>query len=193
MDYLASDLSLVDIIYQILSDSPDSLNVLELINEIVNKKNIGDEEAKIELVNQTYLDITTSAKFVYQGDGIWSTKAKDLESWDKDGYAFIDQAKLIGDDFIDEDEDELEDVSLSDFSIDDYSEDEDDDSLLLDEDEVIGIKPAQNIVQDDEDEDDYDMHTVDENGDYIEEDYEENDFDEENYEDLMDEYEDLMD
>jgi DNA-directed RNA polymerase subunit delta len=51
----------------------------------------------VDKLTQLYMDITQSAKFVYCGEDQWDLKERNLELWDKDGFAFV-QAEEIEED-----------------------------------------------------------------------------------------------
>lgn len=165
------------------TDGPQQIN--KIVEEALTLKGI-DKENK-EAKTQLYVDITTSAKFVYLGDENWDLKSRQsLDEWDKDGSAF---------NTVDLEEEDDDDIDVDDYSLDDVKKKKSKDSDEDDEDEDLDAE--------DEDSSDYDSEYSDSN----EDDDSGNDefdsirdnpdddesFDEDEYDQVMDDYEDLYD
>ena len=155
----------------------EQLSMLEVAIELMNQKKT--PQAIMTLINevleikglddpdgtfatQLYIDITTSSNFVFCGEGKWDLKDRQsLELFDKDGSFFN-----TGEEYEEEEEIDLDDYNVEDDEDEDYDD------------------------EDDEDYDDYDdvlLDDIDPN-----EDDDENDFlDEQEYNDIMDDYEDM--
>lgn len=175
-----NDKSMLEVATEIMASSNEPKNIYKLIDEVMEQLGLGDDA---NLKAQLYIDITTSADFVFCGgeDSLWDLKTRQsLDVWDKKFYETD-----IEDDVVDDDEED-EDLSLEDYN---YVEDEDEES---DEES-----------DEDEDEDEDSTYEIDESlGDEDEEDEENSwddedeenswdDEDEEKYNDMMDDYEDL--
>ena len=152
--------------------NPQPINkLLKEICEIMGKDN------DVDYLAQTYIDITTSARFIFCGDDLWDLKERHADLWDKDGSFFNDK---------DLEEDEDDGLTVDDYNLDDEDDynDEDYSSDYEDDD----VDPLDRVEYDyDEDEESFD----DEDEDYqdsTEEDDDE-DFDEEDYDNIMDDYE----
>ena len=174
-----SQMSLLEVAILLMEQKKNKQSIKNLMKEVLEMKGLDDEDGS--LATQLYIDITTSSKFVYMGDGEWDLKIRQsLDEYDKDGSAFNNKEELF------EEEDDLKDIEIEEYEEDDeYSddyEDEDDEYEYDDEDE-------------EDEEDDYEY---DEEDDYIGDDilddaevYSEDDFNEDKYNDLMDDYEDM--
>ena len=174
-----SQMSLLEVAILLMEQKKNKQSIKNLIKEVLEMKGLDDLDHS--LATQLYIDITTSSKFVYMGDGEWDLKIRQsLDEYDKDGSAFNSK-----DAFVEDDEDlkdiDIEDEDYEDDDYDDYEEDEDYDDEYED---------------DEEDEDD--DYEYDDEDDYISDDildeaevYSEDDFNEDKYNDLMDDYEDM--
>ena len=176
-----SQMSLLEVAILLMEQKKNKQPIKNLMKEVLEMKGLDDEDGS--LATQLYIDITTSSKFVYMGDGEWDLKIRQsLDEYDKDGSAFNSKEELF------EEEDDLKEIEIEEYEEDDeYSDDyedeeEDDDYEYDDEDE-------------DEEDDDYEY---DDEDDYIGDDilddaevYSEDDFNEDKYNDLMDDYEDM--
>ena len=155
-------LSMIEVAIELMNQKKTPQAIMSLINEVLEIKGLDDPDGTF--ATQLYIDITTSSNFVFCGEGKWDLKDRQsLELFDKDGSYFN-----TGEEYEDEEEIDLEDYNV---------EDEDDDYDDEDED-------------DEDDYDDYDdvlLDDIDPN-----EDDDENDFlDEQEYNDIMDDYEDM--
>ena len=186
-----TNLSNIELIDEYLKSSNHAKTLTDIINYVSTTKNIDSQD--IETINQLYLDMTSSGKYVYIGDNKWDLKERNLEYWDKEGTAFISEEERA----VLEDLDEEDDIDLEEFDYDHYQQkikDMEDGKELDDVDAEL-----EEISQEDDEEKAYlDIElptTTDE--DFDKEDYEFNynddefDKDEDKYNDLMDEFEDL--
>ncbi len=176
--------SLIELAVELMNKKKKPQNIYKFLKELAEIRGLDSNDPAI--MSKMYTDITTSSIFVYCGDDE-DSKEKDrwdlkhnhpLSLFDKEGSYFnsaedkarakeelkADRAKMEADLDSFDDEDDYED----DIDMDDISEDEIDDA-----DDVV---VAENV-----DIDDYDDY-----------DYEES-YSEEEYEDMMDDYEDMMD
>ncbi len=184
------NLSNIELIDTYLKSTQDAKTLEEIINYVSTNRNIDSQD--IETINQLYLDMTTSGKYVYVGENKWDLKERNLEYWDKDGTAFITEEMRATLDELDEEDD----IDIKEFDYEQYQqkikdmeagkEIDDVDSELeevspedSEEKEYIDIElPTSN---DEEDNENFDFT-------YNEEEF---DKDEDKYNDLMDEFEDL--
>ena len=112
-----SQMSLLEVAILLMEQKKNKQSIKALIKEVLEMKGLDDLDNT--LATQLYIDITTSSKFVYMGEGEWDLKIRQsLDEYDKDGSAFNSK-----DAFIEEDED-LKDVEIED---DDYEDDDYDD------------------------------------------------------------------
>ena len=176
-----SQMSLLEVAILLMEQKKNQQPIKNLIKEALEMKGLDDVNGS--LATQLYIDITTSSKFVYMGDGEWDLKIRQsLDEYDKDGSAFNSKEELF------EEEDDLKDIEIEEYDdeedySDDYDDEEDDEYEYDDEDE------------EDEEDDEYEY---DDEDDYIGDDilddaevYSEDDFNEDKYNDLMDDYEDM--
>lgn len=172
------EMSMLECAEIILRDNNGPMNIFDIINKVLEEKQIVDEDNDIS--TQLYTDMVLSSKFVYMGDAKFNLKElESLEQYEKDSSSFV-VATLE-----DEAEDDLELAYDDDDEYDDYDEDEEDD--FDDEDDFV-----------DEDEDD--SHGLeleddasfehDEDGNLLDRYSEDDDFDEDKYNTYMDDYED---
>lgn len=175
--------SMVEIAEDILK-SEGKKNIYDLIDQIALLKDISKEDS--EKMTQLYIDMTLSAKFVFCGNDEWDLKENSLDLWDKDGSFFNTAEEAV-------EEEEEDTLTVEDYNVpeeeeekkklkyddDEDAEDEDDDIIIIDEDELIltnedeVVKPVK--------------------GKYIDEDNDGLDFDDEDYNEIMDDYEDMYD
>ena len=172
-----NDKSMLEVAIEIMQASNEPKNVYELIDEVMNRLNKGDDaEAKAQL----YIDITTSAEFVYCGgeEDLWDLKVRQpLETWDKSFFG-SDYVADDEDEDLDEDEDEETDEESDEESEEEYDEEEDEES---EEDEVETYEIDESAGDEDDEYWDDDEHNS------------WDDDEEEKYNDMMDDYEDLYD
>ena len=176
-----SQMSLLEVAILLMEQKKNKQPIKNLMKEVLEMKGLDDEDGS--LATQLYIDITTSSKFVYMGDGEWDLKIRQsLDEYDKDGSAFNSKEELF------EEEDDLKEIEIEEYEeddeySDDYEDEEDDDDYEYDDED------------EDEEDDDYEY---DDEDDYIGDDilddaevYSEDDFNEDKYNDLMDDYEDM--
>ena len=184
------EVSLLDTITLILKENKEPMSIYDLIEATAKKNELDLDD--VDMMTQLYMDITLSGKFVFVGDDKWALKDGHLEYWDKDGYAFISPEEIedISDDEIDFSEFNLADiedleVDLIDEDNEDGLDDEDEDDEELDEEikeEKAYVDVGLDLVSTDDDDgsDDVDLDVDD-------------DYDEDDYNDIMDDYEDMYD
>lgn len=179
-DVKLNELSLLDIIEEILKNSAEPISIYELIETAAKEKGLDPED--VDAMTQLYMDITLSGRFVFVGDDKWALKDGNLEFWDKDGYAFIQPEEIeeIEDDEIDFSEFNLEDVEPE--EDDDYEEDEELDEEVIEEKAYVDVGLDLETTDEDEGLDDVDLDLDDDS-----------DYDEDDYNDIMDDYEDMYD
>lgn len=174
-----SQMSLLEVALSIMNNKKAPQNIHTLIREVLEMKGVDD--SSYELTTQLYIDITTSSKFVYMGNDEWDLKIRQsLDEFDKDGSAFNskdeleeDELEAIEDDILELDEEDDDEDDEDDLELDEEDDEEDDlvievDSLIDDETEIDDAgNPVERFIEDDDD------------------------FDEDEYNDIMDDYEDM--
>ncbi len=179
--------SLLELAVELMKKKKKPQNIYKFLNELAEIRGLNTNDPVI--MAKMYTDITTSSIFVYCGDDE-DTKEKDrwdlkhnhpLSLFDKEGSYFNsaeDKARAKEELKADKAKMDAERELYDDSDIDDY-DDEDDDTDFDEIDEVSSVDS------------DADIEDVDLN-DYDDYDYEES-YSEEEYEDMMDDYEDMMD
>ena len=158
-------LSMLEVAAELLNQKKTPQLITTLIQEVLELKGLDDPNGV--LATQLNIDFTTSSAFVFCGEGKWDLKARQsLEVFDRDGSYFN-----TGEEY----EEEEETIELDDYNIDE----DDEESIEDDEDED----------EDDEYYDDYDYSLDD--LDPTEDDDEVSFLDEQEYNDIMDDYEDM--
>ena len=174
-----NDKSMLEVAIEIMEASNGEKNIYKLIDEVCEKLGCADDAG---IKAQLYIDITTSAQFVYCGgeDELWDLKSRQsLDLWDKSFFE-KESEEVVEDD----EEDESDNISMEDFNYVESDEDEDEESDEdedEDEDEVESYEIDEDADEDDEEEDSWDE---DEDNSWDED-------EEEKYNDMMDDYEDL--
>ena len=172
-----NDKSMLEVAIEIMQKSKEPKNIYKLIDEVTEALGYGDD-ANVKA--QLYIDITTSAEFVYcsDEDDLWDLKNRQsLDLWDKSFYGKDAESDEV-------DDDEEDNISMEDYNYVEEDKDEDEDS---DEDEEDEDMPEEYEIDEDADEDEEDEDSWDDEDD-------ENSWDEdeeEKYNDMMDDYEDL--
>ncbi len=170
-------LAMLDVAEILLKESTKPLTIQEIIKSVTEIKEISLDD--IDRMTQLYMDITQSAKFVYCGDDQWDLKERNLELWDKDGFAFVHADEI--------EEDVEEDLDFTEFVLEDEEEvvkdDEEDeeevDEEIKEEKAYIEIDlPIKSTDDDVEDEPEIEF---------------DDDYDEDDYNEIMDDYEDMYD
>lgn len=209
---MMKEMSMIQIVEHLLHESNEPIALKTIFDEVSKIKNFGKND--YEKLNQLYLDIVLSAKFVYMGEGMWDLKERNLEYWSKDSTDFaseseVDESELDGykevrfanisqekvdqilaeAEALEEEEDLGLDFAEEDLGLEalDLDEEELDELEQLDEDErQARLEEKQYIA------DDLEMRSIedDEDIDLDFDDYDD-DFDEEDYHEKMDAYEDL--
>ncbi len=157
-------LSMLEVAVELLSQKKTPQLITTLIQEVLELKGFDDPNGV--LATQLYIDITTSSSFVFCGEGKWDLKTRQsLEMFDRDGSFFN-----TGEEY----EEEEEEIALDDYNIDEEDSADDEDYDDEDEDDYY---------------DDYDL-SLDEI-DPTEDDDEVSYLDEQEYNDIMDDYEDM--
>ena len=78
-----SQMSLLEVAILLMEQKKNKQPIMNLIKEVLEMKGLDDEDKS--LATQLYIDITTSSKFVYMGDGEWDLKIRQsLDEYDKD-------------------------------------------------------------------------------------------------------------
>ena len=176
-------MAMIDIVEHLLKENSEPITIQDLISKVKEIKDIQSDD--VDRLTQLYMDITQSAKFVYVGEDKWDLKERNLEMWDKDGYAFVTPDL--------EEEDVEDDLDLTDFSIEDVEEkttvvdEEDDDEeyekekeKIKEEKEYIEVELPTKSTDEDDVDDDVDIEF-------------DSDYDEDDYNEIMDDYEDMYD
>ncbi len=172
-----SQKSFLEVTIELMKNRKKPQKAIDLIKETLEMKGQDDNDGQIAA--QLYTDMTSSALFVYCGEGLWDLKTRqELSLWDKDGSFF---SKGIV-----EEEEEIE------VTADDYE-------LAPSEEEVAA-------QAEDEEDDDFEIVSTDDDDEVTDEyegltyvDYDEDEaitekfYDEDKYNDYMDDYEDLYD
>jgi len=95
------ELSLVNIAEIILSEQKAPMDLYELFDTVLNRKDYEPENPERTL-NNFYAELTSSAKFVYTGANQWDLKGNQkIDLWDKDG-SFYNEYKEVSDAAMDE-------------------------------------------------------------------------------------------
>lgn len=170
--------SMLDIVTNILKEAKEPISIYDIIDQVAKSKGISSDD--VDTLTQLYMDITLSAKFVFVGEDKWALKEGHLEYWDKDGYAFVQP---------DETEDfEDEELDFTEFNLDDLEEQEDEeldeeevDEEVIEEKAYIDVSAPVKSTDDDDAFEDVDL------------DIDEEDYDEDDYNEIMDDYEDMYD
>lgn len=162
-------LSMMEVAEQIIEENKEPMAIHQVIQTVAQLKGI--EQNDFDRLTQLYIDITTSAKFVFCGEDKWDLKDRNLDFWDKDGSYFNQIDAEI-------EEDEDDNLTLKDYILEDdedfidEDEDEEDDE---EEDDEEDLDPIIKLSIIDEEEDDEDF------------------MDEDEYNEIMDDYEDMYD
>jgi DNA-directed RNA polymerase subunit delta len=85
-------LAMLEIAEELLKASSTPITIQDLMKQVAEIKGVDVKD--VDRLTQLYMDITQSAKFVYCGDDQWDLKERNLELWDKDGYAFVHAEEL---------------------------------------------------------------------------------------------------
>lgn len=181
-----AEMAMVDIVEELIKDSKKPIAIQDIFAKIAEIKEFSLDD--IDKLTTLYMNITQSGKFVYVGNDKWDLKEGNLDLWSDDGSAFIDVVE-------DEDEDDDYGVGLDDFDDFESEYDEDEDYEDEDEDDDIEDDLDEETRKELEEEREYievelPLHVSDEDEDI---DFDADDFDEDDYEEIMDDYEDMYD
>lgn len=166
-----NQMSTLEVAIDLMRQKKKPQQIINLLREVLEMKGLDDPDG--EIAAQLYIDITSSALFVYCGNGEWDLKTRQpLELWDRDGSAFSD-GEVVEDD-------EEEDITLDDYKLDDDEEDdiEDEEEDEIEEEELEEL----DIIDDEVGFDVYSDDDMEVESDYL---------DEQVYNDIMDDYEDM--
>lgn len=197
MSKTKTNLSMVDLVESYLIEKKE-LTIDEIISYVFESKKL--DKTNIDLVTNFYMDLTTSGKFVYCGQDKWALKKNNLDFWDKDGHAFTDyeeEPELDVEDDLDFTEFNLEDIELPSEkeSLEEESQEEEKEPIETPLSEEMMEKENRILREEkiaEEEEKEYieaevSMKTTDE-----EDDSEASDqYDEDDYNEIMDDYEEL--
>lgn len=184
-------LSMLDITHELLIEKKGPMTIQKIFEQVSKIKGIAvdDTDKLLEL----YMDITQSAKFVYCGADQWDLKERNLELWDKDGYTFAEFKEI---EKIEETEEEVEeDIEFTEYTHEPKAEK----PVEEDEDEKVEVKTEEEKAEIKEEEQYIEIEistkTTDEDtgDDESEVQYETDKYDEDNYNEIMDDYEDMYD
>ncbi len=190
------NLAMLDVAETLLKENNKPMSIDILIKKVSEIKGIDAED--YDKLTQLYMDITQSAKFVYSGNDEWDLKERNLELWDKDGYAFVTAAE------IEEAEEEEDDLEFTEFVFEekeetpeekDDEEDEDDEDDEEIADEIERKKKAEEEKERKEEEAyiDVELPIKSTDDDDVDDDIdlEFDEYDEDDYNEIMDDYEDM--
>lgn len=187
--------SMVDVVEEYLRSDKTPRTLNEIVDYVAKEKTFDAND--IEKINQLYLDISTSGKYVYIGENQWDLKERNLEYWDKDGIAFMSEEEREN-----IREEDYEDLDFSEFDREEFikklnamSDDELDEEIeldLSDEELVEQAEEAEYL------EVELPTHTSDDDKELSIDDVDfdlddEDDEDEDKYNEAMDDYEYLYD
>ncbi|MBU1141601.1 MAG: DNA-directed RNA polymerase subunit delta [Firmicutes bacterium] len=184
MNEKMKSLAMLDVAEALLKEQQNPMTIQQLIKSVAEIKSISLDD--IDKLTQLYMDITQSAKFVYCGDDQWDLKERNLELWDKDGFAFV-HADEIEDNV---EEDVEEELDFTEFTleeeeekakVDDEEETEEVDEEIKEEKAYIEIDLPTKTTDDDDTDDDVEVEFDDE------------EYNEDDYNEIMDDYEDMYD
>ncbi|RJX26281.1 MAG: DNA-directed RNA polymerase subunit delta [Acholeplasma sp.] len=177
-------LAMLDVAEALLKESGKPLSIQDIMRSVAEIKEIPLDN--IDKLTQLYMDITQSAKFVYCGDDQWDLKERNLELWDKDGYAFVHAEEI--------EEDTEEDLDFTEFVL---EEEEEEDVVEEDEDEEEDkVTVVDEEIEEEKEYIDVELpvkSTDDEDVDEPEIEFDDEEYDEDDYNEIMDDYEDMYD
>lgn len=184
-----SELAMVDVVETLLKESNKPITIQEIFQQVAEIKGFSLDD--VEKLTALYMNIVESGKFVFVGDDKWDLKEGNLDLWGDDGSAFIETvtdvkdddefAKFDASDFEDDIEEDEDDEEIEDEIFDDF-EDEDDDEDL-DEETKKELEEEREYI-----EVELPLHTSDDDDDI---DFDADAFDEDDYDEIMDEFEDM--
>ncbi len=180
MDKLKS-LAMLEVAETLLKEHKEPMTIQQLMKSVAEIKEISTED--VDRLTQLYMDITQSAKFVYCGDDQWDLKERNLELWDKDGFAFVHPEEI--------EDDVEEDLDFTEFVL---EEEEEEEIEELDEEEVEELDEE---IKEEKEYIDIDLPIKSTDDEDIDDDpeieFDDDDYDEDDYNEIMDDYEDMYD
>ncbi len=188
------DLAMLDVAEALIKENGKPMSLDDIIKKICEIKGIAEDDAN--KLTQLYMDLTQSAKFVYSGNNEWDLKERNLELWDKDGYAFVTA------DEIEAAEEEEEDLEFTEFVFDEKEEaaeddDDEDENEAEEQSEEEKRKKAEEEKERKEEEAyiEVELDTKSTDDDDVDDasGIEFDEYDEDDYNDIMDDYEDMYD
>lgn len=179
-----ASLSMLELAELFLRDNSEEKTLKEIVEYVFTTKSYDLQNEDVML--KFYMDLTQSAKFVYCGEDKWQLKEFNLELWDKDGHAFVSESIEV--------EDELEeDLDFTEFNIDELELQEeleediiDEEDELVDDEEKVALLEEQAYIDVA-----ISLKSTDEDDDDVELDFDDEEYDEEDYNEIMDEFEDM--
>lgn len=180
-----ASLSMLELAEQFLRDKSEETTLKEIVEYVFTTKSydVSNEDVMLKF----YMDLTQSAKFVYCGEDKWQLKEYNLDLWDKDGHAFVSESIEV--------EEELEeDLDFTEFNIDELELQEDieeediidEEDALVDDEEKVALLEEQAYIDVA-----ISLKSTDEDDDEVELDFDDEEYDEEDYNEIMDEFEDM--
>ena len=188
------NLAMLDVAEALLKENNKPMSIDEIINKVVEIKGLDPED--YDKLTQLYMDITQSAKFVYSGNDEWDLKERNLELWDKDGYAFVTP------DEVEEADEEEDDLEFTEFVLEEKEEDEEiEEDEEEDEDEDLDEELKKKKAEEEEElreeqayiEVELSIKSTDDDDVDDDIDLEFDEYDEDDYNEIMDDYEDMYD
>ena len=180
MNEKLKSLAMLDVAEALLRENKTPLTIQQLIKSVAEIKSISLDD--IDKLTQLYMDITQSAKFVYCGDDQWDLKERNLELWDKDGFAFVHTDEI--------EEDVEEELDYTEFIL----EDEEEEKVAKDEEEEEEVDEE---IKEEKAYIDVDLPVKSTDEDDVEDDpeieFDDEEYDEDDYNEIMDDYEDMYD
>jgi DNA-directed RNA polymerase subunit delta len=180
MDKLKS-LAMLEVAEALLKEHKEPMTIQQLMKSVAEIKEISTED--VDRLTQLYMDITQSAKFVYCGDDQWDLKERNLELWDKDGFAFVHPEEI--------EDDVEEDLDFTEFVL---EEEEEEEVEELDEEEVEELDEE---IKEEKEYIDIDLPIKSTDDEDVDDDpeieFDDDDYDEDDYNEIMDDYEDMYD
>jgi DNA-directed RNA polymerase subunit delta len=176
---------MLELAEQFLRDKSEETTLKEIVEYVFTTKSYDVQNEDIML--KFYMDMTQSAKFVYCGEDKWQLKEHNLDLWDKDGHAFVSESIEV-DDELEEDLDFTE-FNIEELELQEELEEEDiidEEDELVDDEEKVALLEEQAYIDVA-----ISLKSTDEDDDEVELDFDDEEYDEEDYNEIMDDYEDM--
>jgi DNA-directed RNA polymerase subunit delta len=107
------EMAMVDLSYQLLSETKKPQYYRDLFNQVVDLKQISEQQA-VDLIAQVYTEINLDGRFICLGDNLWGLKRWYLVETQEESAEGSLRGKMFLDDDDDEDE-EYEDEEIADY------------------------------------------------------------------------------